>query len=73
MLTTGFQPCLQFCKFRAAYPNLIGIHLLYHNFAAKIAAPNRRPTHFKCAIKRLLIRRNKYIPVFQYICIIQVD
>lgn len=35
MLTTGFQPCLQFCKFRAAYPNLIGIHLLYHNFAAK--------------------------------------
>ncbi len=35
MLTTGFQPCLQFCKFRAAYPNLIGIYLLYHNFAAK--------------------------------------
>ena len=35
MLTTGFQPCLQFCKFRAAYPKLIGIYLLYHNFAAK--------------------------------------
>lgn len=35
MLTTGFQPCLQFCKFRAAYPNLIGTYLLYHNFAAK--------------------------------------
>lgn len=35
MLTTGFQPCLQFCKFRAAYPNLISTYLLYHNFAAK--------------------------------------
>ncbi len=63
MLTTGFQPCLQFCKFRAAYPNLIGIYLLYHNFAAK-KLPNRCPTRFKCPIKPLLIQRNKYIPVF---------
>ena len=31
MLTTGFQPCLQFCKFRAAYPNLIGTMNIEYN------------------------------------------